>query len=79
MTKVTVDAATKERLHAPGEVLEVCDEAGRTLGFFHPICEDAPAAGGATRSPFTREELVRRKEQRSGRPLQEILKGLEQQ
>lgn len=73
MTKVTVDAAIRARLHDLSELLEVCDESGRTLGYFHPLvlAGDAKAA-----SPLSDEEIERRRQQRTGRPLGEILEDL---
>ena len=73
MTKVIVDAAMRARLHDLKELLEVCDESGRTLGYFHPLvdCGDAKAL-----SPFSDEEIDRRRQQRSGRPLGDILEDL---
>jgi hypothetical protein len=77
MTKVFVDAATRERLHDLDGLLEVCDESGRTLGYFHPVANQQTAAV-ETRSPFTKEEIERRRAQRTGRSLGEILNRLEQ-
>ena len=37
MTRLTVDAATKEKLTSCGQLTEVCDESGQTIGYFHPI------------------------------------------
>lgn len=37
MTRLTVDASTKEKLTSSGQLTEVCDESGRTIGYFHPI------------------------------------------
>jgi hypothetical protein len=77
MTKVFLDAATQARLNNLGELLEVCDESGKVRGYFHPIGE-AAASAGSHQSPHSREELERRRQQRTGRPLSEILARLEQ-
>ena len=71
MTRVVVDAAMRANLHNLDTVLEVCDESGRTLGYFHP-------QNGAVRSPFCDEEIERRRQQRTGKPLAEILERLKQ-
>ena len=42
MTKLTVDASTSEQLTSLDQLTEVCDESGRTIGYFHPI--KAPSA-----------------------------------
>jgi hypothetical protein len=75
MTRVLIDAATLAKLHHLRGLLEVCDESGKTLGYFHPI---PPANGTGTpiRSPLSHEELQRRRQQRTGRPLAEILERL---
>jgi hypothetical protein len=73
MTKVIVDAAMRARLHDLSELLEVCDESGRTLGYFHPLVHSGNAKA---LSPFTDEEIERRRQQRTGRPLGEILEDL---
>jgi hypothetical protein len=73
MTRLTVDAATRARLQNLDGFMEVCDESGRVLGYFHPL------GGSVTESrpsPFTEEELQKRRQQRTGRPLAEILKRL---
>ena len=73
MTKVTVDAATRAKLNDLHELLEVCDESGRTLGYFHPVVSfDSLKA----LSPFSDEEIEKLRQQRTGRPLSEILKDL---
>jgi hypothetical protein len=72
MTKVLIDAATRARFNNLEGVLEVCDEAGKTLGYFHPVMESKPSA----RSPYSREELEGFRRQRTGKPLAEILERL---
>ncbi len=75
MTRMIADADLKTKLANLDDVLEVCDEAGKTLGYFHPADKGA-AVPDRPRSPFSDEELRRRQQQRQGRPLSEILKGL---
>ena len=72
MTKVVIDAAVRAKLDDLQEPVELCDESGRTLGYFHPKFGDSE-----TGSPFTDAEIERRQQQRTGRPLKEILKDLE--
>ena len=75
MTKLIVDATTLAKLHNLNVLLEFCDETGKTLGYFHPTV----AANGTprtVRSPFSDDELRRRQQQRSGRPLADILERL---
>jgi hypothetical protein len=73
MTKVTVDAETRVKLNHLNGLLEVCDEGGRTLGFFHPVMDTVGQGGPTSKSPFTREDLERRRQDHTGRPLTEIL------
>jgi hypothetical protein len=75
MTRVKVNAAIRAQLHNLDAVLEVCDESGRTLGFFHPIVESSDS--GRIKSPYTDEEIEKLRKQRTGRPLAEILKDLD--
>ncbi len=77
MTRLTIDPETLAKLHNLDVPLEVCDESGKTLGYFHPAAP-ANGAGQAARSPFSDEELQRRRQQRTGGPLAEVLKRLGQ-
>ena len=78
MTKLILDADTLAKLHNLDAVLEVCDESGQTLGYFHPLAGLRTSAGQTTRSPFTDQEVQQRRQQRTGRPLSEILGKLHQ-
>jgi hypothetical protein len=71
MTRIMLDATTMAQLYNLNEVLEVCDESGQTRGFFHPI------GGQTARSPFTREQLEELRKQKTGRPLDQIIRDLE--
>jgi hypothetical protein len=73
MTRVTVDPTTQAKLNNFTGILEVCDESGRTLGYFHPVVQPVDAGRAAIQSPFSKEEVERRRQQRNGRPLAEIL------
>ncbi|MFL5340828.1 MAG: hypothetical protein ACJ8F7_11825 [Gemmataceae bacterium] len=75
MTKIMVDADTQAKLRAPDGLLEVCDSTGQTLGYFVPVEQNGGAA--PVRSPFSDEEIQKRRQQRVGKPLSEILKRLE--
>jgi hypothetical protein len=77
MTRLIVDAATLARLHNLQDLSEVCDESGRVLGYFHPVLRPRVPAPAERQSPFPDEELQKRREQRTGRPLAEILERLD--
>jgi hypothetical protein len=72
MTKLFLDADTLAKLHNLAAPFEVCDESGRTLGYLHPV--GSPTTG--VKSPFSDEEIERRRQQRTGKPLAEILDRL---
>jgi hypothetical protein len=76
MNEVIVDAALKARLNNLDDVMKVRDESGRILGYFHPVIEPAAADEREIRSPVSLEELERRRGQRTGRALEEILDEL---
>ena len=75
MTKLIVSDDLRTMLSRLAAPVELCDEAGQTLGYFHPATA-TNAEGTEYISPFTREELQRRRQERSGRPLAEILDRL---
>lgn len=69
MVKITLDSGLLEQLTPANRVLEICDPKGQTVGYFHPasgcLVEEKPFV----RSPFSDEEIQRRRQQRAGRPL----------
>jgi hypothetical protein len=72
MTQVTLDADTLSKLHYLQQPLELHDEHGFLLGYFQP------AESARPKSPFSDEEIRERQKQRTGRPLADILRDLEQ-
>jgi hypothetical protein len=74
MEKVTIDASLLAQLYNLNSALEFRDSAGRVLGYFHPSTTSSAEASG--HSPFSREEIERRRDHRMGRPLSEILTRL---
>jgi len=76
MTRVVVDAAFGAKLTGLTGAVELCDESGRTLGYFHPAMLEGSAAK-RLQSPHSDEEIERRRQDRSGRPLSDILADLE--
>lgn len=73
MVKVTLDAALLTHLNQVDTALEICDAAGRTVGYFHPAVRLPLVEGPSARSPFSDEELQTRREQRAARPLADLL------
>ena len=73
MMRLCVDAALEAKLTQAGGPLEICDQAGRTIGFFQPT---PPPGTLKELSPFSDEEIEELSKQCSGRPLNEILSDL---
>lgn len=76
MTRITVDSDTQSKLDGLNDLLEICDESGRTLGYFHPASSGTGGVSEQVKSPLRREELERRRQERTGRPLADILRDL---
>ncbi len=78
MKKVTLDSALQSKLNGLGEELEVCDEAGKTLGHFLPaeLYRKLIYAAVEAACPFDQEELEKRRHEGGGKPLAEIWKNL---
>ncbi len=77
MTKVFVDPDLNAKLDGVDEPVELCDTAGKTLGFFYPVtstCATEPAHHSC--SPIAAAEIESRRQQRTGKPLAEILDRL---
>ena len=70
MSRITIDPQTLAKLNGLDSLLEFCDESGRTLGYF------LPPGSLKSLSPLSDAEISRRRLQRTGRPLQEILQDL---
>jgi hypothetical protein len=75
MNKLTLDSQTTAQFQGLSDSVEVCDPAGRTLGFYLPLVE--PALYQNVRVPFTEAELDRFEQERGGRSLAAILADLE--
>lgn len=77
MVRYTLDSETCRRLGEATQTVELCDDAGRVIGFFLPeaVPRGQPPAG--LQVPLTADEVERRRTNRFGRTLDEILLGLE--
>ena len=60
MRQLTVDAELRAKLLGLREPLDLCDESGRLIGVFTPICTTPPP--GYTEPPLSEEEWKRRGE-----------------
>jgi hypothetical protein len=79
MTRITADASLLAKLDNLTGVIQVCDDSGHTLGYFHPAIPLAAASGRPTTSPVSDEEIEQCRQQRTGRPLSEIMAEFESQ
>jgi hypothetical protein len=74
MPTLVVDAVTRAKLAQFTEPVELLDEAGRPFGRFTPL----PGPRPDRRQPqVSDDELDRREQEGGGRPLADILAGLE--
>jgi hypothetical protein len=76
MSRITLDKAIAEKLAGVVGEVELCDESGRTLGYYiakkpTPTYDELWAS-----CPSTEEELNRIAREETGRPLKEILRDL---
>ena len=76
MTKFVVDEVFGTRLKSLETAVEICDEAGRMIGYFQPVLSESPSGEGLE-CPIADEEIERRRQERGGRPLADILADLE--
>jgi len=76
MTILTVDSGTLSQLGNLADLTEIRDESGRVLGYFHPVTATTGSGGNVRRSPFADDELRQRQQQRTGKPLSEVLARL---
>jgi hypothetical protein len=71
MTKLTLTGDIGRQLTATHDCVELCDEVGRTIGFFTPISEGSP------RGPrVSDDELARREREEPTYSTREVLDHL---
>jgi hypothetical protein len=76
MVKITLNETLRAELGRSGDVVELCDQSGATLGYFHPVASpDSPPP----QSPYTDQQIESLRQQGTGRPLSEIMDELRQQ
>jgi hypothetical protein len=76
MIRVTLDSGMLSRLQNLSDFMEIRDERGHVLGYFHPVNSVSEPKTTAGKSPLTDDELRRRQRQRTGKPLAEVLADL---
>jgi hypothetical protein len=79
MTKVVVDASFGAKVMGLTGAVELCDESGQTIGYFQPVASGTQSPSPRAKSPFSEEEIERRRKEKGGRALQDILADLNRQ
>lgn len=79
MVRYTLDADTCRKLGQANEAVELCDGAGRVIGFFLPEGAPRGVPPAGMQIPLSRDEIERRRASPMGRTLSEILRGLDPQ
>jgi hypothetical protein len=79
MTKVVVDASFGAKVAGLAGAVELCDESGRTIGYFRRATSGTQPSRQRVKSPFSEEEIERRRKEEGGRPLKDILADLNRQ
>ncbi len=78
MERLTLDTDLRRKLNGLSQPIEVCDEAGRTVGHFLPanIYDELFYKALAAESPHSEEEPKRRHHETGGCSLAEIWRRL---
>ena len=76
MSKVVLDAALREKLGPLGHEVELCDESGRTLGFFVSPEVHRKLSYAWAKTLFTDEELALARAEPGGLTTEEAIEHL---
>ncbi len=76
MNKLVVDEGFRSKLQDAHSRLELCDEAGNTLGYFVPASERQRLLYAWARGEFTDEEIERARAEPGGFSIAQILADL---
>lgn len=76
MEKVVLDATAIAKLGSLDRTLELCDEQGRTLGYYRPVCHDGAIYAWA-RQQVSEQVLKERMQEPGGRTTAEVLDRLQ--
>jgi len=76
MTRMVLDPVLGAKLGGLTDAVELCDESGRTIGYFHPAVALSGLEASSIESPIPIEEIERRRAEGGGRPLKDILEDL---
>ena len=79
MNKIVIDKDLRTRLDNLDTELELCDESGRTLGYFVPATETNPSLYEWARREFTEEEIESARKEPGGLNIAEVLEGFNEE
>ena len=77
MNRIVVDQASSTKFSGLADTAELCDEAGRVLGYFTPA--QSPSLYEGLQVPFSEQELDQIEQGPKGRTLPEIMADLDRQ
>ena len=78
MVRYTLDPKTCQQLGEANQAVELCDGAGKVIGFFLPESGPRGLPPPGLESPLTAGEIEQRRRTSTGRTLEDILGSLEQ-
>lgn len=76
MTKIIADSDLRAKLNGLNQQMEVCDESGKTLGYFLTVKDYERLMIEWAKLKYPPEELDRRSKQGGGRTTAEVLERL---
>lgn len=76
MRQITVESDLGKQLASAAGQVVLCDSEGRALGFFSPLKEPTPLSDLQLEPPHSLEEIEKMRQNRTGKPLSEILNRL---
>ena len=76
MRKITLDEFTIDKLQGLTHMVDLCDESGKTIGFFQPLAVGDQPTPIRELCPYSDEEIRELVKQNEGKPLGDILKEL---
>lgn len=79
MSHITLDQWLRAKICDLDEQVAICDETGRTVGYYVPAQWHREMVYAWAKQQFTDEELEMARKQTGSRPLQEVLADLEKQ
>jgi len=78
MSRIILDSQLRSKLNGLNDQVELCDEAGATVGHFVPAPLYRELLAAWSKTHLTDEELERRRQEPRGRTLAEIWQSLGQ-